>query len=219
MADAVIGAASEYWAAAPADDADTSTVLTPRRRHQALVSLAGVDLGSAERAVPPHALARVHFEGPSSIARTGASVMPWTARFVLAAVIVYAARPTHAVAQAEPSTHRHRDRGSGHGAGADDDGGRSRTPRERRDRRPLFLRLAGIGPGMVTAGDRGFIPLLARSWSRRDSLTLVFELDPRARWHDGAPVTAPRRGLHLQARARPRNRAPPRRRRHDASRA
>ena len=28
------------------------------------------------------------------------------------------------------------------------------------------------------------------SWTRRDSLTLVFELDPRARWHDGAPVTA-----------------------------
>jgi peptide/nickel transport system substrate-binding protein len=47
-----------------------------------------------------------------------------------------------------------------------------------------------LGPGLVTAGDRGFVPLLAKSWSRRDSLTLVFELDPRARWHDGAPVTA-----------------------------
>ncbi len=54
----------------------------------------------------------------------------------------------------------------------------------------LFLRLAGIGPGLITTGDRGFVPLLARSWSRRDSVTLVFELDPRARWHDGAPVTA-----------------------------
>lgn len=54
----------------------------------------------------------------------------------------------------------------------------------------LFLRLAGVGPGLVTAGDRGFVPLLAKSWSRRDSLTLVFELDPRARWHDGAPVTS-----------------------------
>lgn len=54
----------------------------------------------------------------------------------------------------------------------------------------LFLRLAGVGPGLVTAGDRGFVPLLARSWTRRDSLTLVFDLDPRARWHDGAPVTA-----------------------------
>jgi peptide/nickel transport system substrate-binding protein len=54
----------------------------------------------------------------------------------------------------------------------------------------LFLRLANLGPGLVTAGDRGFVPMLARSWSRRDSVTLVFELDPRARWHDGAPVTS-----------------------------
>jgi peptide/nickel transport system substrate-binding protein len=54
----------------------------------------------------------------------------------------------------------------------------------------LFLRLAGLGPTLLTAGDRGFVPLLARSWSRRDSVTLVFELDPRAHWQDGAPVTA-----------------------------
>ena len=54
----------------------------------------------------------------------------------------------------------------------------------------LFLRLANLGPGLVTAGDRGFEPMLARSWSRRDSVTLVFDLDPRARWHDGVPVTA-----------------------------
>src|SRR5688572_16138753 len=54
----------------------------------------------------------------------------------------------------------------------------------------LFLRLVGIGPGMVTAGDRGFVPLLAKSWTRRDSVTLAFDLDPRARWHDGAPVTS-----------------------------
>lgn len=54
----------------------------------------------------------------------------------------------------------------------------------------LFLRLAGIGPGMVTAGDHGFVPLLARHWTRRDSLTLAFDLDPRARWHDGEPVTS-----------------------------
>jgi peptide/nickel transport system substrate-binding protein len=54
----------------------------------------------------------------------------------------------------------------------------------------LFLRLVGIGPGMVTAGDGGFVPLLAKSWTRRDSVSLVFDLDPRARWHDGAPVTS-----------------------------
>ena len=54
----------------------------------------------------------------------------------------------------------------------------------------LFLRLAGMGQGLVTAGDRGFVPLLAQRWSRRDSVTMAFDLDPRARWHDGAPVTA-----------------------------
>ncbi len=54
----------------------------------------------------------------------------------------------------------------------------------------LFIRLAELGPKLLTAGDRDFMPALARSWTRRDSTTLVFDLDPRARWHDGAPVTA-----------------------------
>jgi peptide/nickel transport system substrate-binding protein len=54
----------------------------------------------------------------------------------------------------------------------------------------LFLRLAGLGPTLLTAGDRNFVPLLASSWTRRDSVTLVFDLNPRARWQDGEPVTA-----------------------------
>jgi len=54
----------------------------------------------------------------------------------------------------------------------------------------LFLRLARLGPTVLTAGDRGFVPLLARSWSRRDSVTLAFDLDSRARWQDGVPITA-----------------------------
>ncbi len=54
----------------------------------------------------------------------------------------------------------------------------------------LFLRLVQLGPALTTAGDSGFVPLLARAWTRRDSVTLAFELDPRARWHDGVPVTA-----------------------------
>jgi peptide/nickel transport system substrate-binding protein len=65
----------------------------------------------------------------------------------------------------------------------------------------LFLRLARVGADLVTSGDRGFIPELARSWTRRDSLTLVFDLDPRAHWHDGTPVTA-RDVLFSFARAR-----------------
>ncbi len=55
----------------------------------------------------------------------------------------------------------------------------------------VFDRLAEIGPDMNTVGDRGFTPRLAKSWSwAPDSLSIAFALDPRARWHDGQPVTA-----------------------------
>jgi peptide/nickel transport system substrate-binding protein len=54
----------------------------------------------------------------------------------------------------------------------------------------MFLHLAELGPTLLTAGDQAFVPRLARSWTRRDSVTLVFDLDPRATWQDGAPVTA-----------------------------
>jgi len=54
----------------------------------------------------------------------------------------------------------------------------------------LFLRLAELPPDLVTTDERRFVPVLAKSWTRRDSLTLAFDLDPRARWHDGPPVTA-----------------------------
>jgi peptide/nickel transport system substrate-binding protein len=71
----------------------------------------------------------------------------------------------------------------------------------------LFLRLAGLGPTLLTAGDRNFVPLLASSWTRRDSVTLVFDLNPRARWHDGVPVTA-RDVVFTMERARDRSVAP-----------
>ncbi len=54
----------------------------------------------------------------------------------------------------------------------------------------MFLRLAALGPTHETSGDRGFEPQLASGWTRRDSVTLAFDLDSRARWHDGQPVTA-----------------------------
>ena len=54
----------------------------------------------------------------------------------------------------------------------------------------LFLRLARPGRTLNTADEKSFEPQLARAWSRRDSLTIVFELDQRARWHDGVPVTS-----------------------------
>jgi peptide/nickel transport system substrate-binding protein len=118
--------------------------------------------------------------------------MSWTARLVLAAVLsgAPAARPTLALAQRGTSTIVIV---TGQQANAPVPTlmeGMQNTTANSEIADHLFLRLAGVGPGLVTAGDRGFVPLLASSWSRRDSLTLVFELDPRARWHDGTPVTA-----------------------------
>ena len=55
----------------------------------------------------------------------------------------------------------------------------------------MFDNLADIGPDLNTVGDAGFTPRLARRWSwGTDSLSVDFELDPRARWHDGRPVRA-----------------------------
>jgi peptide/nickel transport system substrate-binding protein len=54
----------------------------------------------------------------------------------------------------------------------------------------LFLPLAWLGPRLNTVDEKTFQPALARKWTRRDSLTLVFDLDPRAKWHDGVPVTS-----------------------------
>jgi peptide/nickel transport system substrate-binding protein len=54
----------------------------------------------------------------------------------------------------------------------------------------LFLKLATLGPELITSGDKGFLPALAKRWTRIDSLTLAFDLDERAVWQDGVPVTA-----------------------------
>jgi len=55
----------------------------------------------------------------------------------------------------------------------------------------LFDRIADLGPSLVTIGDSGFEPRLARRWSwSNDSLQLTLEFNPDARWHDGTPVTS-----------------------------
>jgi peptide/nickel transport system substrate-binding protein len=55
----------------------------------------------------------------------------------------------------------------------------------------VFDRLAAIGPDLNTVGDKGFTPQLAKSWTwASDSMSIAFLLDPKARWHDGKPVTA-----------------------------
>lgn len=55
----------------------------------------------------------------------------------------------------------------------------------------VFLPLAELKPEMNAMGDKGFDPRLARRWTwSADSLSIAFEVDPRARWHDGVPVRA-----------------------------
>jgi peptide/nickel transport system substrate-binding protein len=55
----------------------------------------------------------------------------------------------------------------------------------------IFDRLADIGPDLNTIGDAGWTPRLATSWEwAADSMSIAFRLHPRARWHDGRPVTA-----------------------------
>ena len=54
----------------------------------------------------------------------------------------------------------------------------------------LFLKLADVGMSTNTVGDEDFQPLLAQRWEWDGPLTLVFHIDPRARWQDGPRVTA-----------------------------
>lgn len=55
----------------------------------------------------------------------------------------------------------------------------------------LYDHLADVGPELNTVGDKGFTPRLADRWEwAADSLSIAFHIDPRARWHDGKPVTA-----------------------------
>ncbi|HYX82595.1 MAG TPA: ABC transporter substrate-binding protein [Gemmatimonadales bacterium] len=54
----------------------------------------------------------------------------------------------------------------------------------------LFLKLADVGMSGNTMGDDDFQPLLAQQWEWDGPVTLVFHLDPRARWQDGKRVTA-----------------------------
>jgi len=54
----------------------------------------------------------------------------------------------------------------------------------------VFLKLADIGLSTNTVGEEDFQPQLAERWEWEGPRTLVFHLDPRARWHDGQPVTA-----------------------------
>ena len=53
----------------------------------------------------------------------------------------------------------------------------------------IYDRLAEIGDSLNIINDAGFTPRLADHWTwSRDSLSIAFHIDPRARWHDGQRV-------------------------------
>lgn len=55
----------------------------------------------------------------------------------------------------------------------------------------IFDNLADIGPALNTVGDAGFTPRLSDHWSwAPDSMSVRFHINPKARWHDGVPVSA-----------------------------
>jgi peptide/nickel transport system substrate-binding protein len=55
----------------------------------------------------------------------------------------------------------------------------------------LYDYLADVGPDLDTRNEQSYRRELADGWRwSRDSLSLSFHINPRARWHDGAPVTA-----------------------------
>jgi len=55
----------------------------------------------------------------------------------------------------------------------------------------IFEPLAALDQTINVIGDKGFIPQLADRWEwGADSLSIIYHLNPKARWHDGVPVTA-----------------------------
>src|SRR6266404_7992171 len=53
----------------------------------------------------------------------------------------------------------------------------------------IYDRLAEIGDSLNIVNDRGFTARLADRWTwGPDSLSIAFHINPKAKWHDGAPV-------------------------------
>src|SRR2546422_5812437 len=65
----------------------------------------------------------------------------------------------------------------------------------------LFLKLADLGTSGNTIGDEDFQPQLAERWEWDGPVTLVFHLDPRARWQRSEEHTSELQSrLHLVCR-------------------
>jgi peptide/nickel transport system substrate-binding protein len=66
-----------------------------------------------------------------------------------------------------------------------------RTTQGKQISEQIYDYLADVGPDMNTRGEKSFRPQLTDGWRwASDSMSLAFHLNPRARWHDGKPVTA-----------------------------
>jgi len=58
-------------------------------------------------------------------------------------------------------------------------------------RGPGYVRMSWVFDTLVWKDQKGYIPALADSWKYDPkTLTFTFHLNPRAKWHDGNPVTA-----------------------------
>lgn len=58
-------------------------------------------------------------------------------------------------------------------------------------RGPGYVRMSWVFDTLIWKDQKGFIPALAEAWSYDpESMTFTFRLNPRAKWHDGKPVTA-----------------------------
>ena len=55
----------------------------------------------------------------------------------------------------------------------------------------IYDYLADVGTDLNAYDEKGFRAALADGWRwSGDSLSLAFHINPRARWHDGTPVTS-----------------------------
>ena len=58
-------------------------------------------------------------------------------------------------------------------------------------RGPGYLRMSMVFDTLIWKDAKGFVPMLATSWRYEPKrLTYTFDLNPKARWHGGRPVTA-----------------------------
>jgi peptide/nickel transport system substrate-binding protein len=58
-------------------------------------------------------------------------------------------------------------------------------------RGPGYIRMSWVFDTLVWKGQQGYMPALAESWKYDpDQKAFIFKLNPKAKWHDGRPVTA-----------------------------